>query len=271
MPIVPPGSPSSIFYNTTDILNMARVLVNDAQGGLSGQDLADARPQTWVTLNIAYDALQSWLEDNNVESAMYAEAIVSLPVNAGSQDPNAQTRLGYDGFVDAAGNFYDQPNLPQDMLEPLQLESRTTGLNQPFYEMKQKLGGMGAQYGNGPYLQWEFRQNSIYILGGSVNLADIRIRYIPSMPQLIQPTLENPNPPVIYFANAGLALARMVAAEFQEIRNAVNAPTMRAKANAELAILANKSAKRENQSQQRKRGYGFGGRRGGSRGYTVVG
>jgi hypothetical protein len=130
---------------------------------------------------------------------------------------------------------------------------------------------MGAQYGNGPYVQWEFRQNSIYILGGSVNLADIRIRYIPSMPVLIQPTPENPAQPVIYFAKAGEALAYMVAAEFAEIRSAANAPNLRAKANEQLNILSNKAAKRENQAQQRKQGYGFGRRRGGSRGYVVTG
>lgn len=271
MPIVPPGFPSDIFYSTAEILNIARVLVNDCQGGLAGQDLADSRPYTWVILNLAYAKLANWLEDTNVESATYAEWTITLPVNAGSQDPAAQSRLGYDGFVDEAGNFYDQPTLQQNMLQPLDLSARTSGINQPYVPMKQKLGGLGAQYGTGPYIFWEFRENSVFILGGSSAITDIKVRGIPAIPELVQPTVDNPNPPIIYFAKAGEALAYMVAAEFQEIRGALNAVQMRAKANEQLQILSKKAAKRENRTSTRMRGYNFGNRRGGRRPYVVLG
>lgn len=256
MPLVDNGPGSAIFWNTTDILNFARVLVNDAQGGISGQDLADARPYTWPLLNLCYAKLANWLEDNNVESATYAEAIVTLPVSADSQDPAAQSRLGYDGFTDPAGFFFETPTLPPDMLEPLQLWERPSGQNRPFREMSQRLGGLGAKFGGGPFREWEFRQNSIYLLGGAFTKVDLRFRYIPSLPELVQPTGDQPAP-VIWFARAGEALAYMVAAEYAEIRNSANAANLRAKANEQLQILANKSAKRSNQSQVRRRGYGF--------------
>lgn len=263
----PPGS--QVFYTTTDILNFARILVNDAQGGLSGQELSDDKPYTWPLLNLCYGRLANWLEDNNVESAMYAEAIIQLPVSATYNDPSAQSRLGYDGFADASGFFYDTPSLPPDLLEPLQMWQRPTGQNVPFYEMKQQLGGLdnawnygwnGGTYGS-VYGSWEFRQNSIYILGGAYQPTDLRIRYVPSVVELTQPTAENPDVPIIWFAKAGEALAYMIAAEFAEIRNAPNAAALRMKANAELEIIANRSAKRENRAQTRKRGYGFGRRR----------
>lgn len=270
MPIVPPGGPSAIFWNTTDILNFARILINDAQGGLSGQDLADDRPYTWPLLNLCYAKLQNWLEDSNVESATYAEAIITLPVNAGNGDPAAQSRIGYDGFQDASGFLYDAPTLPLDMLEPLQLWTRVTGQNTPWLEMRQKLGGLGAQYGGAFYRDWEFRQNSIYLIGTGYTFMDLRLRYIPALPLLVQPVGDEPAP-TIWFARAGEALAYMVAAEYAEIRNAANAPNLRAKANEQLQIIANKSAKRENQSQTRRRGYGFRRGTGSRRGYTVIG
>lgn len=265
MPLVDGAPGSDVFWNTTDILNFARVLVNDAQGSLAGQDLADSRPYTWPLLNLCYAKLANWLEDNNVESASYNEATISLPASASYSDPNAQSRLGYDGFMDAAGNTYDSPTLPPDLLEPRQLWQTPTGLNFPDQSMRQVLGGLEGQYyqgingGNfgGLYGSWEFRQNSIYFLGGAYQPTDIRLRYIPSFPVLVQPTEENPTPPTIWFARAGEALAYLVAAEFQEIRGAANAPIMRAKANEQLQIIANKSAKRANQSQTRRRGYGF--------------
>lgn len=269
MPLVDGGPGSEVFWNVEDILNFARVLVNDVQGGLSGQDLADDKSGTWPLLNLCYGRLANWLEDNNVESAMYAEAIIQLPASASYTDPAAQSHLDYSGFYDAAGNFYDaSPALPPDILEPLQLWQRPTGQNVPFYEMKQELGGLGSSYNYGwnggsygsSYGKWEFRQNAIYILGGAYQPTDLRIRYIPSVVELVQPTGDQPFP-TIWFSRAGEAFAYLIAAEFAEIRNAKNAPILRAKANQELEIIANRSAKRANRAQIRKRGYGFGRRR----------
>lgn len=256
-----PNASSQVFYNCEDILNFARVLVNDAQSGLTGQDLSDDRPYTWTLLNFVYGKLQNWLEDNNVESAMYAEAVVTLPASVYSADPNAQCKLDYTGFTDATGNFYDTPALPGDLLEPLQLWSRPSDVNQPFREMSQQLGGMDGTYGLYTYRKWEFRGNGVYLQGGVNNQIDLRIRYMPSLPMLIQPPTGSASPR-IWFARAGEAFAYMIAAEFAEIRGAANAPMLRAKANEELQIIANKSAKRSNQANVRARGYAFGRSRG---------
>lgn len=283
MPLVDPpgGFPPAVYWNTTEILNLARILVNDVQangGDLTGQDLADSRPYTWPLLNFCYSKLANWLEDNNVESAMYAEEIISCPPSAVTFDPNLQSRLGYDGFSvgvgidNTVGFHYDLPTLPVSpyLLEPLTIWQRPTGQVSPFYEMKQRLGGLETTYGNWLYGNWEFRENSIYLSGGTTVGVDLRIRYIPALPELVKPTDEFPDPPMIWFARAGEALAYMVAAEFAEIRNALNAPMLRAKANEQLQIIANKSAKRANQSQTRRRGYGFNRRRV-ARGYTIYG
>lgn len=275
--LVDGGPASGVFWNTTDILNFARVLVNDAQSSLAGQDLADDRPYTWPLLNLCYAKLANWLEDNNVESSTYAEQTIHCPISAISTDPSAQSFLNYNGFTDTAGNQYDDPTLPPDLVEPLTLWQRPTGLDVPFREMKQKLGGLTSPWNvvsagvyGGLWGTWEFRQNSIYFSGGSSQPTDVRIRYIPSFPVLIQPTGTQP-PPFIWFARSGEALAYLIAAEFAEIRNAPNAVNLRAKANEQLQIIANKSAKRANQAQTRRRGYGFKRRRGNCAGFTVLG
>jgi hypothetical protein len=248
-----------VFYTSEEVLTAARFLLNDAQGSAAGQLLADNTPYTWGLLNLCYDNLQDDLEDSNVESAMYAEDVITIPVS-NSQDPAAQCRLGYDGFVDSNGFFYEAPTLPEYLIEPLQITQRISGQNAPFVPVKQRLGGLGTGYG--PYLyEWEFRQNSVYFTGAAAVGLDLKVRYIPSLPALAQPTAENPAYPTIWFARCGGLLSYNVAAEFAEIRGAANAPNLRAKYNAKLQVIANKTSKRENQTQTRRRGYGFGRRR----------
>lgn len=270
MGLVVPTTPVTVFWNTTDILNFARVLVNDAQGGIDGQDLADDRPYTWPLLNLCYAKLANWLEDSNVESATYKEWNLTLPPSGSYSDPAAQSYLGYDGFVDAAGFRYETPVLPEDLLEPLEVGERVSGQNVGYTPMAQIQGGLGARWGKGQPRRWEFRENALYMLGASSVATDIWIRGILCFPVLVQPTPDNPIPPQIKFARAGEALAYMVAAEFAEIRNAPNAVGLRAKANEQLQIIANKSAKRSNQTQMRRQGYGFQKRRIGS-GFGVYG
>lgn len=262
------GFPSQVFYNTTDILQRARVSINDAQSSLDGQDLSDDRPYTWTLLNMVYEDLANQLEDMNVESAMYGEATLTIPPCNTSQDPAAQCRIGYDGFDDAAGNHYETPCLPVGFIEPLTLMQRVSGQNVPFRPFTQKLGGLGSGF-SGYLNAWEFRENSIYFTGSSGVPMDIKSRYIPALPELLEPA-ENEDAPVIWFARAGLALAYMLAAEYLEIRNAPNAATVRAKADKQLQIIANKTAKRENQTQTRRQGYGFRRRRRGAA-FTVLG
>lgn len=258
MPLVDASFTSQIFWTTADVLNFARVLINDAQGGIAGQDLADTEPYTWTLLNLCYAKLQNWLEDSNVESTTYAEwRIGPLPpsTDAGS-DPSMLCRLSYDGFYDGSEQRYDTPTLPFDMLQPLQLWERQGGATmQPFREMQQKQGGLGNWASSGPYRFWEFREQAIYMPASTFG-NELRIRGIPALPMLA--AQEDAAVQQIPLARAGEALAYMVAAEFAEIRNAANAPTLRAKANEQLDIIANKSAKRSNQTQQRRRGYGFG-------------
>jgi hypothetical protein len=271
MPLVAGYLPNDKYWNSLEILNMVRVLVNDAQGGLGGQILSDDRPYTWTLLVFCYSLLENWLEDNNVESATYAEAIVTIPANAGNGDPAAQSRLGDDGFTDASGYFYETPTLPEGFLQPLSLSVRTSGQNIPFLPMHQKLGGLGAQYAGDIYREWEYRQNSVYMIGCSPWPTDIKLRFIPSLPQLVQPTIDNPVPPTIWFARGGEALVYMIAAEYAEIRRAPNAQGLRMKANEQLKIIANKAAKRSNNADVRRRGYGFNRRGGRGYNYTVLG
>ena len=260
MAVLPPAKLSTVvFWDANDVLDFARVLINDAQGGLAGQDLSNDRPYTWTLLNFCFAKLANWLEDSNVESCTYSEAIIGplAPAPTASSDVNTQVRLGYDGYWDGGNDATDAKyKLPDDCLMPLELWERQASNSGPFLPMKQVLGGLPPRAGFFNFRYWEFRGNAIY-LPGAIQSNLLRIRYIPALPLLIQPKSDTEPYPQIPLARAGTALAYLVAAEFAEIRNAANAVSLRAKSDAELEILSNKSAKRENQVDQRRRGYGF--------------
>lgn len=277
MPVVPPiagNLPSTVFWSAFDVLNFARMLTNDMQGSQAGQELAIENPYTWVLLNFCYAKLCNQIEDTNVESVTYAEAIVG-PIPAAPTaafDPNVQVRLGYDGVWNGSPDSETDGSiiLPGDMLEPTIIMERPSGSNLPFLQMKQQMGGLrpkwGSAYGysNG-YSRlgtWEFRGGNgapcLYFPGAQIDI-DIRIRYIPSLPllELTQDDDENYIYPQIPLARAGEALAYGVAYQWQMIRGAANALALKAEYDNQIRILSNKSAKRANATISRSRGYGF--------------
>lgn len=264
MPQVDPVNESSqIFWSAEDILDAVRVLVNDVQGDtLAGQNLSNDRPYTWKLLNFCYARLQNALEDTNVETATYAETRIVVPASQRYSDPAAESRLDYTGFTDAQGNFSESPVLPGNLLQPLSVSERPSSISMPFRDMRQIGGEFPAGWSSGSQFfgAWKFEQNALILRGGTLQDTELRINYIPSMPELIQPTGTNPYPN-INFGRAGEALAYMIAAEYAEIRSAPNAAMLRAKADREIEIISNKSAKRAANVGRRMRGYSFGRRR----------
>lgn len=276
MPVVPPfptGLPSQVFWSAEDVLNFARMLINDMQGGVAGQELADSQPYTWWLLNLAYAKLQNALEDTNVESVTYSEAIVGPLTAAPSAgtDPNTQVRLGYDGYYDGTNETDENIILPGDLLEPTLIWERPSGSSQPFVPMKQQLGGLqprwggwGVMYSYARLGSWEMRSdgfgNPAIFMPGCQIAIDLRIRYIPSLALLVMGENEDGTPayPQIPLARAGEALAYGVAYQWASIRGAANAASLKSEYDSQIQILANKSAKRENATVVRARGYGFG-------------
>lgn len=247
-------------------MTFVRLLINDGQNGLQGQELSDDSPYTPWIINLAYSNLQDDLEDTNVESVTTAEAIVG-PLSAApsaASDPNTQIRLGYNGYWDGTNDTDGEVTLPGDLVMPLRVWSRPAGSVQPFLPVKQQFGGIEARFGMGlPNLigngsVWEFRGNALY-MPGNIQAMDLRIRYIPSL--ALFPSADIDFTVQVPLARAAVALAYGIAAEWTEIRGALNAPMLRAKYEKRIEVISNKTAKRENASITRSRGYGFGRRR----------
>ena len=140
---------------------------------------------------------------------------------------------------------------------PMELWERPTGVNAPYRMMAQRLGGFPSIGGVLPgWGCWEFRENAIWFPAAN-QANDLRIRYVPSLPELYMAPEGEP-PMQVPLARCGQALAYMIAAEFAEARGADGAPVLRAKAETQIEEMAAKSAKRMQQASIRKRPYGRG-------------
>ncbi len=259
MPITPQRPlyvASQVFWNVYEVLNFARAVLNDMQIDREGDLLSNTQPYTEVLLNLCYANLQDKLADSGVEAVSVKEAVVLSVPGSLAMDPATQVRLGYDGYFDGVNTEALPWTLPQDLLMPMELWERTAGSLSGFRMMTQRLGGFPSLGVFGGWGIWEFRENAIWFPAAS-QANDLRIRYVPSLPDLRVPPEGEP-PMQIPLARCGQALAYMIAAELAESRGAVGAPVLRAKAETQIEEMATKSAKRMQQATIRKRAYGRG-------------
>lgn len=263
MPIAPPNPvvltipPSQVFWTVNDVLNIARALLNDMQIDQAGDLLSNTQPYTEVLLNLCYANLQDKLADSGVEAVSVKEAVVvGLPASTAA-DPATQISLGYDGYWDGVNPRNTGFTLPQDLLMPMELWQRPTAVNYPYRKMTQRLGGMPSIGAVLPgWGIWEFRENAIWF-PAAVEANDLRIRYVPSLPDLKIPAEGQP-PMQIPLARCGQALAYLIAGTFAQTRGAANAQALLGQGQAQIDMMAAKSAKRMQQAPIRRTPYGRG-------------
>jgi hypothetical protein len=209
VPIVAPGpSPlpaSQVFRTTADVLNTARAILNDMQIDSSGDLLSNSQPYTPVLLNLAYENLQNMLADSGVESVDVDEwVILGVPASP-SVDPATQVSLGYDGYFDGVNEINAAFSLPEDLLMPMELWERPSGMLTGYSPMTQRLGGMRRFGLRGYFGTWEKRLNRIWLPAANQAI-DLLIRGTPGLQALTLPSGDQP-PVQVPLARCGAALA----------------------------------------------------------------
>jgi hypothetical protein len=199
------------FDTVETVLNTARVRLNDAIASLSGDVLTDTQPFTQVMANAAWRRLQEYLADKGYTTCRGDTVVTGIP-KAASTDPSVECWLGWGGFFDGV-NLNGSPVLPQNVTSPLKCYERLNGSNAPFAEPPMECMADGIRQGYGPQqlfnLQWEWRNNRIYI-PGSLQVEDFRIVFVNYFPDFL--TLANvaitaataQNPTLLTAAGSGL-------------------------------------------------------------------
>lgn len=163
-----------------DVLNLARVVVNDTFQSGAGRIFVDTAPFIVPLLNNAIQSLQRDLEVGGVVTMIRETFITGItPVNGPAglsvPDPAVQQKLSYDGFWDGS-TTNASIQMPTDCLVPKQLWQRRSATTDQFTLVEECQSALMAVKQANTLGQWEWRQDQMY-WNGSLIPMDIRIRY----------------------------------------------------------------------------------------------
>ena len=160
-----------------EIMNVARMRVDDMMNDATGDLLANTTPYAQTMLSAAWRWYQDRCATVGVETLIRSTVVYGLPVQV-SQDVGNEAYLTWMGCSDGV-NQYASPVLPQDLIQPLSIWRRdsvtpyTSQNNANFRLMSQAVDGLPVWL---DYNVYDWREDGIYFYAWS-NLQDFRIRY----------------------------------------------------------------------------------------------
>lgn len=238
------------------IVQAARAKLNDMIASTSGDILTDTAPFTLPLLINAWREFQLYLTVLGHSRFKQRVVLYSFPPFA-STDPSAVQQLSWAYFFDGT-SYYSSAAvnvLPQDLILPLKIYERQSGLGLPFPNepMGQALDGLP----NRPYAQahngcWAWEEDAI-CLPGSQYTMDLLIYYAAYLPDPATvntvpwystaiPLAPNQQCPIM---RALTPMAYYLAAEVGSGRNDVDVQTLRDKAEDETKRVFNVEAKQK--------------------------
>jgi hypothetical protein len=165
-----PANPSAPYDTGANILALVQDLCRDPQGQ---QFTAIFCLQA---INSAARWLGNELRNRGKATLVEDEYVVTIP-GVTEADPTQQVYLTFTGIT---GNVTaaNTPTLPQDLIEPLKLWERPSGMKTTLREMRNwtDKGGLPKSFQREYMRDWEWRTDQICFIG-ALNATDIIIRY----------------------------------------------------------------------------------------------
>ena len=257
MPLVTPalGNP----YPTVNaVMNVARARVNDMMNSVDGDLLANDSVASQTYLSAAWRWLQGELATAGVETFIKDIILSGIPARF-VNDTAFQSYISWTGCSDGT-NQYEGPVLPQDMILPLSLwrrASQANGNGQNFYLMAQATDGLPTWLDSNVY---DWRDDGLYFYGAG-NAQDFRMRYSAYRPDL-DITMPTNLVPMMMCEDC---LGSRVAYEFANSRGAAQAPQMMQWAQTALETIIQRTSRRKQRQNIRRKGFNNRGR-----GYGVI-
>ena len=224
----------------SDVLDLARVRINDAIASISGDILTDTQPFTQSMANAAWQKLQKFLANLGYSRSKNRVVLSGFPV-CGSIDPSDEAFLSWTTYFDGA-SFWVPPDvglLPQDFILPLKIAERMNGSNQIFFPMANCLDGLPGGVKQPCNGFWNWRNDQIY-MPGSQNVMDLQILYAAFLPDFVNlfdgtPWYTLPVP----IMRSTSALANYIAAEASKPRADADAASFTADAEQDARLIFN--------------------------------
>lgn len=229
-------------YDTAeDVLQLARTMCNDAALSIAGDILSDSQPYTFVMLEGCYEYLQDRLMAAGVNSCCEYAIITGLLAVA-STDPTTQVQLSYTGYFDGVAN-HNPPVLPADLLEPLQIWERHTGVAEKWIEVVQAPDAINRAYQTSRFQIWDWETDILY-LQGATQSNDLKVKYLRYASKLTTPTSP------VQITRSKSALAALVAEAAAVSRGGTEAATaFHAYAERDIEFIINRTAQKEQRAK----------------------
>lgn len=176
---VPPPTLTAPYPVLNDILNTARVRINDAIASLGGDILTNVQPFTQQMTNIAWKKLQNFLANLGYSRLTKTYVLYGVPSVQGT-DPAVTTYLEWAGFFDGV-TYWPNFNFPQDAILPLWVQERHTNTQMKFFPMEWAVDGLPDDPKMGCNRWFDWQNDKIY-MPGSLYSMDLRIKYAAYLP-----------------------------------------------------------------------------------------
>ena len=254
MPI-PSPLPAAPYDLVESVLNLARVRINDAMASIGGDILTDVQPFTQVMYNAAWRKFQAFLTQLGHSRFKQSVVLLGFPVLA-NPDPAMQVSLSWSGCFDGT-SYYISPALPPDLILPLKIWERVSGMSMAFHHhpMEQALDGLPscqvAQPFNGCF---EWREDTIWMPGASQPL-DFKIEYAAFLPDAVTTGTVSWNQQAVPVMRALSPLANYLAAEVAAPRADLDSGTFLQQAEDETRQIYNLEARQKQRTTTSRRGH----------------
>lgn len=238
------------------MLNRLRAIVNDSE--IAGGDiLTDSAPFTFTLLNGGYERVQLELAKAGIEVSIADAWLIGLPTMP-TVDPEARMVIDDTGcnilYPNGVGDvFSPTPQLPVDLVLPLDLFERQTGTTYEARRMRQARSGLASANQNLYLIEWDWKTDGLRTRGARQS-QDLKIEYEKQLPRLVAPTDPVPIRGVL---NAAAYFAAMI---FSESREGEVAPNFKMHADEEIFLRMQVSSRRRQRNPGRRRAYSSRGR-----------
>lgn len=249
---------SSAYVTVEDVLVRTRTFLNDAEVA-GGDVLTDTAPNSIDLIQSAFERVQIEIAAFGGETMITDAWLINLPAMP-AVDPEARLVVDDTGsnilYPNAVGNIYSNtPQLPSDLVVPLDLWERSTGTSEPTGpRMGQPNRGLQSLQQKTTLGEWEWKGDSLRFRG-ALSARDVKIEYEKQLQKLVSVTDPVPIRGVL---NAAAWHAAMI---FTASRVGALLPEAKAEAAREILLKARQSARRRQRKQVRRNPYsGRGGR-----------
>jgi hypothetical protein len=239
------------YFIVDDVMNTARVRLNDAIQQLSGDILKDSQPFSQTMVNSAWLRMQQFLANLGFARLVDEVVITGLPICGNLIDPATQCWIDWTGFYDGT-QIWTGFALPQRCSFPLKIWDRVTGFNSGWGEpIRNVMDGLPATFKYPRNGIFEWRNDRIYMPGTSIPV-DLRVRFAQFFPffQTQGNTQWYQQPvPIVGCLDS---LADYICVEACDGRDDVDSQTFKSRAEGEAKLIFNRDVRLKNRSNVRR-------------------